>query len=46
MFSKKTMAAIAWQELMIRNGAGVLYPDDSLIDSDSERNVFNYAERE
>ena len=46
MFSKKTVAAIAFQQLMIRNGAGVLWPDDSLIDSDTERNVFNYAERE
>lgn len=38
-----TLAAIAFQHLLIRNGALILMPDPSLIDSDSERNVFNYG---
>ena len=39
----KSEAAAWFQELLVRNGASILWPDDTLIDSDSERNVFNYA---
>lgn len=38
----KQDAARLFQHLLIKNGALVLFPDPDLIDSDSERNVFNY----
>jgi hypothetical protein len=38
----KAEAAYRFQMLMIGNGAMILNPDPDLIDSDSERNVFNY----
>lgn len=42
----KADAAARFQLLLIRNGAFVLFPDSpEMIDSDSERNVFNYADR-
>jgi hypothetical protein len=41
----KEDAAAKLQLLLMRNGALLLFPDPDLIDSDSERNVFNYDYR-
>ena len=38
----KTEAAIAFQELLIRNGALILMPEPGLYGTE-ERNVFNYG---
>lgn len=41
---EQTEAARMFQHLLVRNGAMCLHQDDTLIDSDSENNVFNYDE--
>lgn len=38
----KAEAAHEFQMILLRNGALILNPEPGLIDSDSDRNVFNY----